>query len=212
LDEASVVATDGRLPHVVAASSGTLQVPINFNSSHYDPAGADFKQGIYGTAPPGPAILVDTGDGVNVVGLPSGQMVQICFDAVAIRDTAQNALGSPPCIPISIRPLSVSVQASPTALDLRFSAPIPNQMLSNASLFALRLDNALISPSCYTLQPNSTTAVTANSSLGASLVFTCPTTATSGTLLVRGTIADQYGVELGTDTSVSFSIPPSTNN
>src|SRR5262249_48156658 len=109
LDEKSVVDTNCKLQPVVGARSGTLQIPINFTSSHYDPAGAAFKQGIYGTAPPGPAIVVDTGDGVNVVGLPSGQMANICFDEVAIRDTAMNALGGSPCILISIQPLSVTL-------------------------------------------------------------------------------------------------------
>jgi hypothetical protein len=102
-----------------------VPVPINTGpltsgeyTSYYDPAGADFKQGIYGTAPPGPSIVVTPGqnnaDGTPALfGLPSGSATQICFDPTQVTDTAGNHLTSDSganCITVHTLPLDVTSQ------------------------------------------------------------------------------------------------------
>src|SRR5215471_17782307 len=85
----SLIQSGGMLAiNVVETLGVSLPVPIDTARSHYDPAGADFKQGIDGTAPPGPAIVVTPGDGYSVMGLPSGQTTKICFNRDMIRDVA----------------------------------------------------------------------------------------------------------------------------
>src|SRR5262249_36829852 len=94
-------------------------IPINTRpraagpyATYYDPAGADFKQGVYGTAPPGPAIFVTPGENLpdgtpRVFGLPSGSSSMICFDGDRVKDTSGNALAGSNCVTLTTKPMSI---------------------------------------------------------------------------------------------------------
>jgi hypothetical protein len=151
---------------VISATAGSLTVPINTGSltsgeftTYYDPAGADFKQGIYGTAPPGPSIVVTPGDNLpdgtpRVFGLPSGSMTQLCFSPDKVKDTVGNGIATGSnCVTVKTAALDASTTPGDsmgscammmcdqvTADDLvgngiavQFTAPIPGTMLANAA-------------------------------------------------------------------------------
>src|SRR5262249_17853659 len=120
-------------PNVVSAmSTAPMAVPVNTGplmsgelTSYYDPSGADFKQGIYGTAPPGPALVVPPGDGAQTVfGLPSGTMTKLCFDPNQVTDTAGNKLDTSKdggCVTLNIKPFSFSTLPGGMENDVHLS-------------------------------------------------------------------------------------------
>jgi hypothetical protein len=202
-------------------------------TSYYDPSGTDFKQGTSGTAPPGPAIVIRPGDGTSVVGLPTGTTTQLCFAPDSIVDAAgRHLLDRPPlqprCVSITTRPFGLAGFAPPlgqpisvdvlatTGLQIRFNAPVPNRVLSDATNLEVRVGSMPISSPCIAIRPDPTAAITATTSTAAILTLSdtgsCAfgsTMTISGTLTLKETIRDQYGSQFGGAT-LFLTIAPGT--
>jgi hypothetical protein len=216
--------------------SGSAMVPIDRQTigdpatvgtpSYYDPAGSDFKQGFYGTAPPGPAIVVTPGDAVSTVGLPSGGTSQVCFTNL-VTDTGGTPLKDPKCVSITTQPFQVAgttpamgdmVPSDMVAqgLSVTFNAPVSNDKLT-ATNIKIRWNNSTtdLDPNCYMLTPDMGGAITMNSSTAVNIVpvltAPCPLTAVPAgpaQLIIKGGITEQYGVQLGADNTVAFTVTP----
>src|SRR5262249_41952187 len=83
---------------VVTAVSGNTTIAIDVHHSYYDPSGSDFKQGIYGTATPGPALVVTPN-----TSLPASNTMHFCLNPLVIVDLSGNSLAGPRCVDVHTR-------------------------------------------------------------------------------------------------------------
>src|SRR5262249_1039515 len=72
------------------ASAGSISVPIDSGGSYYDPSGRDFRQGLPGTAPPGPKIWAHLGEQNVGLSAPAGMATTVCLDPAHIVDLMGN--------------------------------------------------------------------------------------------------------------------------
>jgi hypothetical protein len=166
---------------VTITAQGGAMVPVNRQplgnmntaglTSYYDPSGADFKQRLYGTAPPGPGLVVMAGNGLDadmapvngVVGLPSG-VAHVCVNPQMVTDLKGNALlndaNHPNCADINIQPFTASSApangdtAVTTAalmsngITVTYSAPA-NATGAVAGNYSIKVNAATMPASCY---------------------------------------------------------------
>src|SRR5262249_29669891 len=230
-DQDNVTLTAKLKDGVITASGPMGSTPISINngqntsmggSSFYDPGGADFKQGIYGTAPPGPAIMVvpGTGDAMGANGLPSGGMTKICTTSL-VTDVAGNAVDpAANCVDIPTSSFAVSSSmpmdgdSVPSAMvsagiTVTFNAP-PDTATSNLSAanFALKVAGTVtVPPMCYSIMIDRTMdSLTAN--LAPTGAAGCPAAIPPGpaTLTISANTKDQYRIALMTDKVIRFTV------
>jgi hypothetical protein len=206
---------------VTAMSSGIPQaMPVSV-TYYYDPTGADFLQGQYGTAPPGPAIIVIPGSPMmKLAGLPSGSMTDICLNPADVTDLKGNHLDpSKLCGHIVTRPFSVKspLEASTITADsvtaglpIVFTAPL-NPTSVDVNSINLDIGGSALPTSCYTVTADTTVTKDMNGTtalLTPTLKPPCPITSIptgSATLTIAATVTEQYGIQLGEHT-IHFTI------
>jgi hypothetical protein len=253
-------------PNVVSTmATSPMPVPINIGplmsgeyTSYYDPAGADFKQGIYGTAPPGPSIVVTPGDGATTVfGLPSGSTTKICFDPAQVKDTVGNGLDISKdggCVSVPVKALSMDTvpgdaSGTPDGVQLTdlasgiavtFTAPVATtdaqtgawlevsaKLATGACVPGTAATTCVVPAACFTVAGQNDPMDLTLPSADTLVVLVTPSDTCFGPLAnlpaaafpvdvavtaKAGTIADQYGVQLGAAATHHFQILAPSGN
>jgi hypothetical protein len=215
-----VISATGPTGMMVPLNTQTLGDPMSDLTSFYDPAGSDFKQGIYGTAPPGPAIVITPGNGMTLHGLPSGGASNICVKSPPVTDTTGHAVDDPKCIKITTAAFEVkstapgdgdSIPADMAAMGFQivFTAPVPMSVLTAAN-FELQIGAVSIPSACYMIAPDATDTTGLTVDLTPNLGGACGSSVPAGPakLTIKAGVTEQYGVQLMTDKVVNFTITP----
>ena len=205
------------LPGVVTATSGSLTVPVE-NYSQYDTSGRDFRQGLIGTAPPGPSLRIFLGDNNPTVGPPTNSTTQICLGA-GLADLENEPLAEPRCVSFHTDPLRptqffpaegdmISASNLPGPFSANFNAPVGPSSATTSNVTVLLAGGTITLPaSCY-----SVAAVYdqyyAVGYVSITVASNCTLAQGMATVTLHAALTDTYGIAMGVDQSWHFTVAP----
>jgi len=209
-----------RVGRAATASAGAIPVPIDYGS-YYDPRGRDFRQGLPGSAPPGPSLRLFLGQQGSGLSAPAGLATTVCLDAAHILDLSgapfEESADQPRCVTLKTQPFapigfSPADGASVSVRDLFDIEAFFNAAVAAETAIAGNLEiafaNGVIPLSCYSVSLGGNDGTNGVAASLDQLTPSCVPAPGQATVTVRRALTDPYGIALNDDVVWHFTVTP----